>query len=389
MKDVADVVVVGLGAMGSATVYQLAKRGASVIGIDQFKSPHNLGSTHGDTRITRQAIGEGEEYVPLALRSYEIWRELEKETGKQLLTISGGLIIESKQPKISHGQFYFLQNTIDVARKYDIAHSVLSIDELRTRFPQLHFKDDEWGYYEEEAGFLRPEVCVQTQLDLAEKAGADLHFNEMFLEFKSLPDGTVSVKTNTNEYIAQKLILSAGPWIGELLPQYKDLFKVYRQVMFWFDVEGSIDPYLPGTFPVFMIQPKDGNEFYGFPAVDGEGGGIKAASEELLVTTTPSEVNRDVTDQEKQDMFEKYLRPYLPGIKNKCLKAVSCLYTVTPDSGFVIDTLLGQESVMVASPCSGHGFKHSAAIGEALSQWALEGKSTIDVSAFKFSRFDH
>ena len=386
--ETVDAIVVGLGAMGSATAYQLAKKGATVIGIDQFTPPHAQGSTHGDTRITRQAIGEGEQYVPLALRSYEIWRELEKETDENLLAITGGLIVESRTPKLSHGQMFFLQNTIDVANKYNIEHSVLGASELRLRFPQMNFNDDEWGYYENGAGYLHPEACVKTQLDLAKGLGAELHFGETFLRFKSIPDGLVRVETDKGEYETKKLILTAGPWIGKILPEYRDLFKVYRQIMYWFDVDGPIEPFLPGNLPVFMIQPPSGNEFYGFPAVDGEGRGFKSACEELIVPTTIDDVERDVSEQEKKDMYEKYLRPYFPSVKEECLKAVSCLYTVTPDSGFLIDTLPDQKNVIVASPCSGHGFKHSAAIGEALSELVLEGQSTIDLSAFRFDRFE-
>src|SRR4051794_25450895 len=170
-----DTIVIGLGAMGSACVYQLARLGSKVLGIDQFSPPHQMGSSHGDTRITRQAIGEGDEYVPFALRSHEIWEELEKESGKSLLTRTGALIIGRDAKTPLHGQDRFLQNTIDAARKFGIAHSVLSPDELRKRYPQFCIEDRYTAYHEPGAGYLRPELCVQTQLELARRHGAQIN----------------------------------------------------------------------------------------------------------------------------------------------------------------------------------------------------------------------
>src|SRR5687767_14781221 len=173
-----DVIVIGLGAMGSAACYQIARRGARVIGIDRFAPPHSFGSTHGETRITRQAIGEGEQFVPFALRSYEIWRELESETGEDLLTITGGLIMSSAVEHTLHGNTDFLKTTIDAASKFAIKHRVLNAHEISEEFPQFSLGGSEVGYFEEAAGFLRPERCVATQLRQAEKLGAVLRRNE-------------------------------------------------------------------------------------------------------------------------------------------------------------------------------------------------------------------
>ena len=177
----AEVIVIGLGAMGSAACYQLAKRGAKVIGIDRYSPPHTFGSTHGETRITRQAIGEGEQFVPFALRSYEIWREIESETGDDLLTVTGGLIMSSASEQSLHGNADFLQTTIDAARKFDIKHRVLNAGEINAEFPQFILSGNERGYFEDEAGFLRPESCVAAQLSLAERHGAGLRRNERVL----------------------------------------------------------------------------------------------------------------------------------------------------------------------------------------------------------------
>ena len=383
-----ETIVIGLGAMGSASVYQLSKKNNKFLGLDQFAPPHKLGSTHGETRITRQAIGEGEEYVPLSLRSYEIWEELERKTGKNLLTITGGLIVGSDSAQSLHGSRRFLQTTIDTARKFNISHSVLTSDELKERFPQFRIEDNYIGYYEDKAGFLRPELCVETQIELARQQGARINFNEKVRQLVPLTDGSVEVRTDKGIYNANKVIVSAGPWITEIFPEYTDLFKVYRQVLYWFDLpENSPTEYLPENFPVFIFVGTGENDIYGFPAIDGSNGGLKVAFEEYVTDTTPEKINREITEEETKRAYNKYIARHLPELNNKCVKAAACLYTVTSDSRFVIDTHPEHLNIIIASPCSGHGFKHSAAIGEALSELAINGKSNFDLSAFKISRF--
>ena len=388
MENKFDTIVLGLGAMGSAAVYQFAKRGNKVLGIDQFSPPHILGSSHGDTRITRQAIGEGEQYTPIALRSYEIWQEIEKETGKKLLEMNGGLIISSgAKTAINHVENFF-ENTIAAAKKYNIKHEILDSSQIRKRFPQFNVQDNESGYYEYNAGFLRPEECVGAQISLAEKYGATIRRNEKVESF-SEKDGIVSVKTNLGEYEAKKLIISAGPWFPALIEdEYSKFFKVIRQVLFWFDVKTSIERFEPKNFPIFIWELQGNKQgMYGFPAIDGQNGGVKIASEQYETTTTADTVNREVSKEEIKTMYENFIAPYFPDLSDKCVKAVSCLYTVTPDSHFVIDTHPKYPSIILASPCSGHGFKHSAAIGEILAQLAIDGKSKIDISSFSIKRF--
>lgn len=382
-----ETIVIGLGAMGSASVYQLSRKGNKVLGIDQFAPPHKLGSTHGDTRITRQAIGEGEEYVPLSLRSYEIWKELEDKTGKKLLTITGGLIVGNNIAQSLHGSDYFLQTTINTAQKFNIPHSVLPPDELRKKFPQFRIEDNYVGYYENNAGFLRPELCVEAQIELARQQGAQINFNEKVRQLLPLSDGSVEVRTDKGIYNADKVIVSTGPWITQFFPEYADLFRVYRQVLYWFGLPADITPYLPENLPIFIFVGSGEDDIYGFPAIDGPQGGLKAAFEGYLTETTPEKVNREVTQEEIEQAYNKYIAKHLPGLSNKCVKAISCLYTVTPDFKFVIDSHPQYPQIIIASPCSGHGFKHSAAIGEALSELAIEGKSHFDLSAFKIKRF--
>jgi sarcosine oxidase len=383
-------IVIGLGAVGSAAAYQLSKRGIKVLGIDQFSPPHKLGSSHGDTRITRQAIGEGEEYVPLVLRSYEIWEEIERETGKKILTITGGLIMTSAAHAMRHGSNFFEQ-TVASAEKYHIAHSVMDADEIRARFPQFKLKGSEKGYFEHKAGYLRPEICIQAQLELAQKYGAEIALNEKVVSFSPGPSNdNVVVRTTRGEYQAEKAIISAGAWVshllGDALGRY---FAVYRQVLYWFDVDGPISRFEAPNFPIWIWELGTTNEdiVYGFPAIDGQQGGVKLATEQYAAKVNPDTVSREVTIQEIQEMVQRYVQPHFNSINENCVKALSCLYTVTPDHNFVIDFHPDFPQVIIASPCSGHGFKHSAAIGEVLAELAVGGKSKIDTSKFTLGRF--
>jgi sarcosine oxidase len=384
-----DTIVVGLGAMGSAAVYQLAKRGNKVLGLDRFSPPHANGSSHGESRIIRQAIGEGEEYVPLVLRSYELWREIEKATGRELLTITGGLTLESQNSEgVLHGRLDFLDQAIRCAEKFNIRHEILETADIRKRYPQFAVTDER-AYFEYETGFLRPELCIEAQLHLARKHGAVVQTNEMIVSVGSRADSGVTVQTSGGTYSAERVIISAGPWIARFLPPpYAHLFKVYRQVMYWFDIrEDCRSTFAAPGSPIFIwIFAKSGGfGFYGFPTLDGKT--IKIATEQFTVITDPDHVQRGVSMEEKQSMYKDYVKGRLPGISDRCGTAASCLYTTTPDSNFVIDLHPDNDRIMIASPCSGHGFKHSAAIGEALAEQVIERKSAIDISSFSMKRF--
>ncbi len=373
--------------MGSAATYQLAKRGNRVLGIDQFSPPHTFGSSHGDTRVTRLAIGEGDHYIPFALRSHELWREIEKETGRSLLTSNGGLIISSRGKTTSTHAVQFFDKTLAAAEKHNIKHEKLSVERIRKRYPEFNVQDNERGYFEYEAGFVRPEECIRAQLELAKKYGAQIRTEEKVIRFDA--SDRVVVKTTKGEYRADKLVITAGPWVPQLVDKkHKKYFKIMRQVLFWFDVEDSFKEFTPDKFPVFIWELQDKKKLiYGFPAINGPKGGLKIATEQYETTTTADTVNRNVSQAEMSAMHRNLVEAYLPNVSSKCIKAVSCLYTVTPDFGFVIDFHPEQKNVILASPCSGHGFKHSAAIGEALSELATTGKSRFDLSKFKFDSF--
>jgi glycine/D-amino acid oxidase-like deaminating enzyme len=204
--------------MGSATLYQLAKRGIKVLGIDHLSPPHTSGSTHGDTRITRQAIGEGAHYTPLSLRSSEIFREVESKTNSVLLEQTGGLIISSAASSSTNFQSAFFENTLAAARKYGIRHEVWDAQETRNKFPQFNIGNDARGYYEYEAALLRPEAAVRAQLSLARELGASIHTNDGVSRFEETDQG-VTIHTSHGTYQAQHLVLSVGPWLPEVVPE--------------------------------------------------------------------------------------------------------------------------------------------------------------------------
>ncbi len=392
MAQAADVIVVGLGAMGSAALYQAAKLGARAIGIDRFVPPHDQGSSHGDTRITREAIGEGCEFVPLVLRSNQIWEELEAATGRSLLTRNGALILASQSISGNHhGSRSFVEDTIAAATEFGIAHEVLNADKIRRRYPQFRLAGDEVGYFEPGAGFLRPEACIQAQLGLASQLGATLFTSETVLDIQQASQDGVEVRTDRGTYSAARVIVSVGAWLPNLLGrEYARLFRIYRQILCWFALARNFERYAPARLPVFIWivgnRPRD--MLYGFPAIDGSDGGVKIASEQYEATVDPDAVQRTAGDAEIAAMYSEYIAPRFPDVSGDCLRAETCLYTVTPDAKFIIDALPDCENVVFASACSGHGFKHSAAIGEALALRALGRPSAIDLSAFRLERFE-
>ena len=389
MAIVADIAVIGLGAVGSAALYQAAKLNAKVIGIDRFGPPHDQGSSHGETRITRQAIGEGSEFVPLVLRADQIWEELEAVTGRSLLTRCGGLVLASPGVGGSHhGSSSFLRDTINAALAFAIPHQQLSTDEIHRLYPQFRLPAHEVGYFEPGAGFLRPEACVEAQIMQAKTLGAMVYTSETVLETKPA-SGAVEVKTNKASYTVAKVILTAGPWIAKLLPpEYARHFRVYRQTLCWFALQENCERYAPEHFPVFIwiTGNRVQDMLYGFPAIDGPEGGLKVATERYESTVDPDAVPRDVSDQSVAEMYAEYIAPRFPDVSNRCLRSTTCLYTVTPDAKFVIDYADVNRDIVFASACSGHGFKHSPAVGEALVQRTLGLTPTVDLSAFRLQR---
>ncbi len=268
----------------------------------------------------------------------------------------------------------FFGNTVAAARRHGIRHDLLDAGDIRRRFPQFRVHDDEVGYYEHEAGFLRPEACVAAQLRLAEQGGAEIHRNEKVLRFAQ-EKGVVRLWTEREEYLARRLVVTAGPWLPELLGRtWEGRFTVRRQTLFWFKPRGPVDDFLPGRFPVFIWELRGhAQPSYGFPVVDGAAGGVKVATEQHDDDTTPGAVRREADAGEAKRVFEEKVAPCFPGLSGECVKSAVCLYTMTADFRFVIEPHPDMPDVIVASPCSGHGFKHSPAIGERLAEMVVEG----------------
>ena len=325
--------------------------------------------------------------MPLVLRANEIWREVEREAGARLITLTGGLWISSPARQAETHVANFFDNTVAAARRFGIEHEVLSAGDIRRRFPQFDVRDNEVGYYEPDAGYLRPEACVEAQLRLAARHGAALRTGERVESFREAAGG-VTVLTDRGEHAAKELAICAGPWVRRFLPErLATLFTVTRQVMYWFEVDPPAARYEAPAFPTWIWELQDRrNVIYGTPAIDGFAA-VKVATEQYSQSTSAETVSRAVGADEIREMHQRLVAPYLPGVTGRCAKAVTCLYTATPDFQFVIDRLPGHAAVLVASPCSGHGFKHSAAVGEILAQIVSEGRSSIRAEPFGLARF--
>jgi sarcosine oxidase len=387
MTATADVVVVGLGAVGAATLHRLAVRGVRAIGIDRFDPPHDRGSTHGESRITRVAIAEGAAYVPLVRRSHEIWRELEAQTGETLLLQTGGLMIGEGDGGPSHGQPGFLGRTIAIAQSHDIPHEILDSAEIRRRYPQFLVRDADRGYFEPSAGVVFPERSIAVQLGLARGLGATVRPNETMLAIEPCGSG-VAITTDKGRIEAGRAVLTAGAWLPGLTSGALDkLARIHRQTLLWFEPD---EPalYDPARCPIFiwMHGAEEEDYLYGFPNLPG-GSGVKAGSERYGPgSIDPDAVERDVPAAESSAIYARHIAGRLRGLTNHVNKATTCLYTVTPDSGFIIDQLGADGTVIAASACSGHGFKHSPALGEHLAARASETTPNIQHD-FALARF--
>lgn len=391
-----EVLVVGLGAMGAATAYQLAKRGIKVVGIDRFTPPHIYGSTHGETRITRQAIGEGAQFVPLALRSHQLWREIEAETGADLLNQCGGIIITRAGARGQwHGQVDFLGTTIRAAEAFGIPHQQLDAAQIAARFPQFILQGDETGYLEPGAGYLNPEACVSAQLTLAGRNGADLYFGETVISVVT-ENGKTIVTTDRARYAAGTTVICAGAWIPQLVPPLSPMLTVSRQVLAWFQLDDDVQsPWRRSAVgggahgahgagvPVYIWQwgGKVEQTSYGFPPVNGADS-IKIGIEQQMTATDPDHVQREVGKDEIDAIYAEHIDGKFRGVTSNCIRAVTCLYTSTSNANFVIDRLPHQPDTIVVSACSGHGFKHSAAIGEAVAEMVVAQQTPEVLRAF-------
>jgi sarcosine oxidase len=398
-----EIIIIGAnGLVGSSAFYQAAKMLApnasrnlamfntpKVLAFDQFGTGHTQGSSHGESRITRLSSGEGEEYVALAKRSHAIWEEVQTLTSNRfglLLNVKpavpiGGLIIgpDTGAAASYHGSAGgFLQESAKIATKHGISHQLLFNTQLRAQFPQFNFRAEDAGYCEDSMGYINPDACIPANLSLATSYGGELRESEKVISINKLDNGQIQVATDKSSYLTKKLIVAAGPWLQHLLPVPE--LNVCRQTVYWFKVQEALRAqFARDKFPTFIWNLDTQNIVYGFPLMD-DGLAIKLGTESYAIKTTPETVDRKVSDAEIKNMYEKFIRPFLPGVTSECVKAEVCLYTVAPNWRFVIDLAPNfDDNVIVASPCSGHGAKHAEAIGEAIVQHSLRGYSDIPV----------
>jgi sarcosine oxidase len=372
-----DAIVVGLGGMGSATAYQLAGRGKRVLGLEKFSPAHDRGSSHGRSRIIRQAYFEDPAYVPLLLRAYELWEQLERETDQELMTLTGGLMIGRREDELVSG-------SVESAEEHGLPYELLDADEIRARFPPFSPDPETVALFEEKAGFVRPEETVKAHLDRAASLGADLRFEEPVLSWEVSGEG-VRVETHAGSYEAERLVLSPGAWAPQLLADLGIPLEVERQVMYWFEPTGGLEPFLPDRFPIFIWEPDDGNMFYGFPAQDDDRGIKSAFFRAGGVPTTPETIDREVQGEEI-DFIRGYLAEHVPDLAGRCLDARACMYTNTPDLHFVISAHPEHPQVAIACGFSGHGYKFCSVVGEILADLATEGTTRHPIDPFSPAR---
>ncbi|MBA3490686.1 MAG: N-methyl-L-tryptophan oxidase [Rubrobacteraceae bacterium] len=373
-----DVIVAGLGGMGSSAAYHLAGRGKHVLGLERHTPAHDRGSSHGQSRIIRLAYSEDPAYVPLVIRAYELWERLERETGEDLMTITGGLMIGPPGTR-------FFEGSKESAEKYDLPYEVLDSAGLKRRYPVFEPTPDTVALFEEKAGFLRPEASVKAHLDRAASLGADLKFGEEILSWQPTRSG-VRVETKTGTYEAERLVVSAGAWAPKLLADLGLPLEVTRQILFWFDPKGGIERFLPDRFPIFIWEPEDGNSFYAIPAHDGPKGGVKVAFFRADgKPADPETIDREVHDEEVE-FIRSYLARYVPDLDGKFLYAKTCMYTNTPDEHFVISVHPKYPQVAIAAGFSGHGYKFCSVVGEILAALVTEDETPHPIDLFSPAR---
>ena len=372
-----DVIVLGVGGMGSAACCALAERGAKVLGLEQFDIPHALGSSHGETRIIRLAYAEGAFYVPLLQRAYERWRQLERDCGEQLLHITGGLDIGAPDSEV-------VQGSLAACHEHDLPHEILTATETMARFPALQIPPHFVANYQADAGFLLSERCIVAHVMRAQALGAEIRAREPALSWEARGD-SVHVKTAKGKYSAGRLVVTAGGWVGRLLPELAAFTSLERQCLAWFQ---PLDPSLfaPARLPVWLLwgEEDDGN-WYGFP-VHGVPGFKLGKFNHLREPMDLSTNDREPTAADEA-LLRRFTERYFPRAAGPTMALKVCFFTNTPDEHFIIDAHPEHEQVVIAAGFSGHGYKFCSVVGEVLAELALDGEARLGVEEFGLGRF--
>ncbi len=369
-----DVIVVGAGAMGSAAAYYLARRGKRVLCLERFGVPHNMGSSHGHTRIIRLAYYEDPSYVLLLKRAYELWREIQSEAGEKLLHITGSVDAGPEDSWVFKGSW-------ESAKLHDLPHEVLTGPELRRRHPGYHLPHGHLALLQPDGGFLTPERCIVSYVEAAQKLGAEVHAHEPLLEWEPRENG-VRVRTERGVYEAEKLVIAAGAWNGKILDLLEKHAIPERQVLAWLQPTKP-EYFQTSSFPVFNLLVDEGR-FYGFP-VFGVPGFKFGKYHHLEEIVEPDGYDREVHDYD-EELLRGFAEKYFPDGSGATMDLQTCMFTNTEDGHFVIDVHPEYEQVSFASPCSGHGFKFASVVGEILADLADNGITRHDINLFRVDR---
>lgn len=371
-----DVIVIGVGAMGSATVYELAKRGKRVLGLERFDIPNDQGSSHGVNRIIRLAYYEHPSYVPLLRRSYELWHEIESRASEKLLYKIGSIDTDAENGNVFTG-------SLESCQVHDIPHEVLTAAETNKRFAGYNLPNGHFSLFQQDGGFLLSERSIVAYANSAMSLGAEIHAREAVEGWEVTGSGSVKVTTSRGEYEAGSLVVTVGAWSEKLLPGLSRLAVPERQVLAWLQPE---DPSLfaPERFPVFNAMFEEGR-YYGFP-VFGIPGFKIGRYHHLDEQTDADEVNREVADRDEA-VLRSAVERYFPTANGPVMTMKACMFTNSPDEHFIIGSPDGMPQVSYAAGFSGHGFKFASVIGEVMADLAVDHETRHDISMFDPARF--
>jgi sarcosine oxidase len=378
-----DVIVLGVGSMGSSACYHLAKKGFKVLGLEQFDIPHELGSHAGQSRIIRKAYGEGPDYVPLLEKAYKNWLTLESETGTQVYYKTGLTYFGAQADS-------FLETVKSSSRKYNIPLNDLSVEECNRKYPQFKLPQNFQRLEEPEAGFITPERSILLNVQQAVLNGAVVRTKEKVLEWKRQTAGSITVVTNRGTYKAGKLVITAGPWAGKIIPSLASKLTITRQAVAWVKPK-KWENFTLGKFPCWILENKD-YDFYGFPILPvGTFGGPLGLKLALHYpggdTTDPDSVNRN-TNVSDEEILIDFMKQFIPDGYENTLVMKTCLYTNTPDQNFIIDYLSRfEKDVVFATGFSGHGFKFVSVVGEILADLVMNGLTDLPIGFLSAKRF--
>lgn len=375
MSRTHDIIVIGVGAMGAAICHELAAAGRRVLGLEQYDIPNDQGSSHGLTRMYRFAYFESPAYVPLMRRALAKWRDLEAIAGEQLVFPTGSLDAGLEGLGLIEG-------SLAACRMHDLRHEVLTAGEVNSRFPAFNLPPAHRAVFQPDGGFLAAERATIAHAGLAERSGAEIHRGETVLGFE-MPAGGVRVRSDRGSYEAGRLVVAAGPWIGDLVRQLQPIAVPERQVTAWLQPD---DPakFLPGAMPIAIVMVEEGP--YYFVPISG-GPGVKAGlhhhrRQQSAITDLVRSVSGD-----DEAIIRSGVARFMPGANGPLLAIKTCVYTMSPDEHFIVDTLPGADDIIVVSACSGHGYKFAPVIAEIVAGRVSGDRSAHDLPMFHLARF--